>query len=185
MHRSSVLLAIAATPAALPSSTAAQRVADTGYAKPQAMVPMRDGVKLRVVILAPRAATPLPILLQRTPYNADGATGLARRAKALGLDGYIIVFGDIRGRFRSEGRFDMNRPPRGGSQGIDESTDAYDTIDWLVKHVPNNNGRGGTFGVSYPGGLTAGPGVGPPPPPQADSPPAPTGGTPMGGDFFF
>src|SRR5437660_12566541 len=85
MHRSFLLLAIAATPVALPSPTAAQQDADTGYAKTQAMVPMRDGVKLRVVILAPRAATPLPILLQRTPYNADGATGLARRAKALGL----------------------------------------------------------------------------------------------------
>src|SRR5437588_11825620 len=139
MHRSFVLLAIAATQTALPSSTAAQRVADTGYVKSEAMIPMRDGVKLRVVILAPRAATPLPILLQRTPYNADGAIGFARRAKTLGLDGYIIVFGDIRGRFGSEGRFDMNRPPRAGSQGIDESTDAYDTIDWLGKHVPNHH----------------------------------------------
>src|SRR5207244_13053624 len=113
----------------------------TGTARPARMVPMPHGAKRRVAILAPRAAPPLPILLQRTPYNADGATGLARRAKALGLDGYIIVFGDIRGRFRSEGRFDMNRPPRGGSQGIDESTDAYDTIDWLVKHVPNTHRR--------------------------------------------
>jgi len=184
MHRSFLLLAIAATPVALPSPTAAQQDADTGYAKTQAMVPMRDGVKLRVVILAPRAATPLPILLQRTPYNADGATGLARRAKALGLDGYIIVFGDIRGRFRSEGRFDMNRPPRGGSQGIDESTDAYDTIDWLVKHVPNNNGRVGTFGVSYPGWLTAVTGMGPHPALKAISPQAPMGDTWMGDDFF-
>ena len=100
----------------MPSSTAAQRVADTGYAKSEAIVPMRDGVRLRIVILAPHAATPLPMLLQRTPYNADGAIGLARRAKDLALDGYILVFGDIRGRFRSEGRFDMNRPPRAGSQ---------------------------------------------------------------------
>src|SRR5437879_13826375 len=115
---------------------------------------MRDGVKLRVVILAPHAARPLPILLQRTPYNANGAIGFARRAKDLGLDGYIIVFGDIRGRFRSEGRFDMNRPPRAGTPGIDESTDAYDTIDWLVKDVPNNKGKVDTFGVSYPGWFT-------------------------------
>src|SRR5437667_12250568 len=69
MHRSFVLLAIAATQAALPSSAAARRVADTGYAKSEAMVPMRDGVKLRVVILAPHAAAPLPMLLQRTPYS--------------------------------------------------------------------------------------------------------------------
>src|SRR2546421_5248676 len=148
LHPWSLLLAIGATPVALPSPTAAQQDADTGYAKTQAMVPMRDGVKLRVVILAPRAATPLPILLQRTPYNADGATGLARRAKALGLDGYIIVFGDIRGRFRSEGRFDMNRPPRGGSQGIDESTEAHDTIHWRVEHGPDQHRQGRGVGGS-------------------------------------
>src|SRR2546430_5042884 len=178
MHRSFVLLAIAATQAALPSSAAAQGVGDTGYAKGEARVRMRDGVKLRVVCLAPHAATPLPMRLQRTPYNADGAIGLARRAKDLGLDGYILVFGDIRGRFGSEGRFDMNRPPRAGSQGIDESTDAYDTIDWLVQHVANNNGHVGTFGVSYPGGRPAVPGDGPPPPAQGTSPPAPPGGHP-------
>src|SRR2546430_17665570 len=177
MHRSFVLLAIAATQAALPSSAAAQGVGDTGYAKGEARVPMRDGVKLRVVCLAPHAATPLPMRLQRTPDTADGAIGLARRAKELGLEGYILVFGDIRGRFRSEGRFDMNRPPRAGSQGIDESTDAYDTIDWLVKNVSNNNGKVGTFGVSYPGWLTAGPGVRPAPPLQAIFPPAPRAAT--------
>src|SRR6266511_1629151 len=91
---------------------------DSAYARSEAMIPMRDGVKLRVVVFAPRAATgPLPILLQRTPYNADGAVGVARRAKELGLDGYIIVFGDIRGRFGSEGTFDMNRPPRSVPSG--------------------------------------------------------------------
>src|SRR5256884_2801109 len=184
MHRSFVLLAMAATQAALPSSTAAQRLADTGYAKSEAMVPMRDGVKLRVVILAPHGATPLPMLLQRTPYNADGAIGLARRAKELGLDGYILVFGDIRGRFRSEGRFDMNRPPRAGSQGIDESTDAYDTIDWLVKNVPNNKRTDRTFGASDPGLLTAVTGIGPHPALKAISPQAPMGDTWMGDDFF-
>ncbi len=176
---------IAATLAvARPLPTAAQQAVDTGYAKSEAMIPMRDGVKLRVVILAPRAAAPLPILLQRTPYNANGAIGLARRAKELGLEGYIIVFGDIRGRFGSEGTFDMNRPPRAGSQGVDESTDAYDTIDWLVKNVPNNNGKVGTFGVSYPGWLTAVTGMGPHPALKAISPQAPMGDTWMGDDFF-
>src|SRR2546425_596448 len=146
---------------------------------------MRDGVKLRVVIFAPRGATaPLPILLQRTPYNANGAIGVARRAKEVGLDGYIIVFGDIRGRFGSEGTFDMNRPPRPASQGIDESTDAYDTIEWLVKNLPNNNGKVGTIGVSYPGWLTAVTGMGPHPALKAISPQAPMGDTWMGDDFF-
>src|SRR5256886_7172899 len=177
MHRP-LALTVCALAAALPPPAVAQEAADTAYIKSEAMIPMRDGVKRRVVMLAPRAATPLPILLQRTPYNADGAIGLARRAKALGLDGYIIVSGDIRGRFGSEGRFDMNRPPRAGSQGIDESTDAYDTIDWLVQHVANNNGHVGTFGVSYPGGRPAVPGDGPPPPAQGTSPPAPPGGHP-------
>src|SRR2546421_8789665 len=161
MHRP-LALTVCALAAALPPPAVAQQAADTPYVKSEAMIPMRDGVKLRVVILAPRAATPLPILLQRTPYNADGAIGFARRAKTLGLDGYIIVFGDIRGRFGSEGRFDMNRPPRAGSQGIDESTDAYDTIDWLVQHVPNNNGKVGTLGVSDPRWLTEGAGGGAP-----------------------
>src|SRR5947207_15215532 len=100
------------------------------------MVPMRDGVKLRVVILAPRTATPLPILLQRTPYNADGATGLARRAKALGRDGYIIVLGRIRRRVRSQLRFERDGRPRGGRPGSDESTDAGHRIDWREQHVP-------------------------------------------------
>src|SRR5437667_11059301 len=93
------LVVIAATlAAARPLPTAAQQAVDTGYAKSEAMIPMRDGVKLRVVILAPRAAAPLPILLQRTPYNANGAIGLARRAKALGLEGDVILFGARRRR---------------------------------------------------------------------------------------
>src|SRR5437667_12494722 len=91
MHRSFLLLAIAATPVALPSPTAAQQDADTGYAKTQAMVPMRDGVKLRAVILAPRAAAPLPLLLQRTPHYTDGATGWGRPPNARGLDGSVVA----------------------------------------------------------------------------------------------
>src|SRR5205814_2510896 len=131
-------LTVCALAAALPPPAVAQEAADTAYVKSEAMIPMRDGVKLRVVMLAPRAATPLPILLQRTPYNADGAIGLARRAKALGLDGYIIVSGDIRGRFGSEGTFAMNRPPRAASQGIDESTHAYASTDGALRRVPAN-----------------------------------------------
>src|SRR5437763_14952733 len=118
MHRPLTLI-VCALAAALPPPAVAQQAADTAYVKSEAMIPMRDGVKLRVVILAPRAATPLPILLQRTPYNADGAIGFARRAKTLGLDGYILVFVDIRGRFGSEGRLDMTRHARAGSLCIE------------------------------------------------------------------
>ena len=171
--------------ALIPTLAVAQQPADSAYTRTEAMIPMRDGVKLRVVVFTPHANTgPVPILLQRTPYNADGAIGVARRATELGLDGYIIVFGDIRGRFGSEGTFDMNRPPRSGPQGTDESTDAYDTIDWLVKNLPNNNGRVGTFGVSYPGWLTAVTGMGAHPALKAISPQAPMGDAWMGDDFF-
>src|SRR2546427_51125 len=187
MRRSLVLIAGALSAALAAAAAPAQQptAGDSAYARTEAKIPMRDGVKLHVVIFAPRgAAAPLPILLQRTPYNANGAIGVARRAKEIGLDGYIIVFGDIRGRFGSEGTFDMNRPPRLGSQSIDESTDAYDTIEWLVKNLPNNNGKVGSIGVSYPRGLTAGHRGGPPPPPQRESPPGPPGGTRVGGGFF-
>ncbi len=184
MTRASLLFAAALAAAPLPVALA-QQPQDSAFTRSEAMIPMRDGVKLRVVIMTPRnAAAPLPILLQRTPYNADGAAGTARRAQELGLSGYIIVFGDIRGRFGSEGTFDMNRPPRRTPAAIDESTDAYDTIDWLMKNLPNNNGRVGTFGVSYPGWLAAVTGVGPHPALKAISPQAPMGDTWMGDDFF-
>src|SRR5207245_10166862 len=98
-----------------------------------------------------------------------------RRGKRLGLDGYIHVEQDIRGRFGSEGAFDMNRPPHSGHAGTDESSDTYDTIDWLVKSVPNNNGRVGIFGISYPGWLTAVAGIGAHPALKAISPQAPMG----------
>jgi hypothetical protein len=190
MIRSPLLTALALAaallgPDAFPTLAAQQPATDTAYVKSVSMIPMRDGVKLKVVIMTPAGATaPLPILFQRTPYDAEGAAFTARRAKDLGVTGYIIVFGDIRGRFGSEGTFDMNRPPRSGSQTIDESTDAYDTIDWLVKNVPNNNGRVGTWGVSYPGWLTAVTGIAPHPALKAVSPQAPMGDTWMGDDFF-
>lgn len=125
----------------------------------EVMVPMRDGSKLQTVIMAPKQATkPLPILLMRTPYGVPTDT---RRLTESGLyddmiaDGYIFVAQNIRGRFKSEGTFVMNRPPRdkSNSKAVDETTDAYDTIDWLVKNVANNNGRVGITGISYPGWL--------------------------------
>ena len=157
-----------------------------GYTRTEAMIPMRDGVKLHAVIQAPQsgAAAKLPILLHRTPYGAGFADFMARRIGDFGLEGYILVGQDIRGRFESEGTFDMNRPPKTGRNGVDESTDAWDTIDWLVKHVANNNGRVGTIGVSYPGWLTAVTGIGAHPALKAVSPQAPMGDTWMGDDFF-
>ncbi len=165
---------------------AQQPMQDSAYTRTEAMIPMRDGVKLHTVIEAPRnAAGPLGILMDRTPYGADGAAaGAARNAGYLGLTGLIIVAQDIRGRFTSEGTFAMNRPPHSGPQGTDESTDTYDTIDWLVKNVPGNNGRVGVFGISYPGWLTAVAGIGAHPALKAISPQAPMGDAWMGDDFF-
>lgn len=129
----------------------------------EAMVPMRDGIKLFTLILTPKTGTgPRPILLQRTPYEAASAlkqstTRLqtARGTQNLG-DGYILAVQDIRGRFKSEGDYAMYRVPRGtfNRSETDETTDAWDTIDWLVKNVSPNNGRVGVWGTSYPGWLT-------------------------------
>ncbi|HMJ57545.1 MAG TPA: CocE/NonD family hydrolase [Gemmatimonadales bacterium] len=166
-------------------SAAAQT--DTAWVRTDTLIPMRDGIRLFTVISVPNGpglGGPLPILMTRTPYEASGNAGMARRANELGLGGYILVFQDIRGRFRSEGTFDMNRPPRSGHAGTDESTDTYDTIDWLVKNVPNNNGRVGIYGVSYPGWLTSVAGIGPHPALKAISPQAPMGDAWMGDDFF-
>src|SRR5262245_32971559 len=156
-----------------------------GYTRTEAMIPMRDGVKLHTVIERPDTPSgQLPMLLHRTPYGAGYADFMARRIGDFGLEGYILVGQDIRGRFGSEGTFDMNRPPRAGKSGVDESTDAWDTIDWLLKHVASNNGRVGTIGVSYPGWLTAVTGMGAHPALKAVSPQAPMGDTWMGDDFF-
>ncbi len=130
--------------------------------KTGAMIPMRDGVHLYTPIFAPKKMdTPLPILLVRTPYGVDDDAKLDEILNSsysdLVQDGYIFAFQDIRGRFKSEGKFVMQRPPRDPKDpgAIDESTDTYDTIDWLVKNVPHNNGRVGMLGISYGGWLTA------------------------------
>jgi uncharacterized protein len=131
------------------------------FDKSDVMIPMRDGVRLHTEIYSLKTAGgALPILLTRTPYGLDDdEKGFS---KHLGLyremfaDGYIFAFQDIRGRYGSEGKFVMNRAPRDKSdpKAIDESTDTYDTIDWMVKSVPNNNGRVGEAGISYGGWLT-------------------------------
>jgi uncharacterized protein len=155
----------------------------------EAMVPVRDGVKLYTVICIPKVASePLPILLQRTPYGAGTriASFLPAAYKELTDDGYIFAFQDIRGKYKSEGDFRMNRPPRdkGDPKSIDEASDTYDTIDWLVKNVKNNNGNVGIFGVSYPGWLAVVPLTEPHPALKALSPQALMGDTWLGDDFF-
>jgi len=131
------------------------------FDKTDAMIAARDGVMLHTEIYTPKnLADPLPIILERTPYGtADDSTGVSRklvRYAEMIPEGYIFVFQDIRGRFASGGTFVMQRPVRDpkSQNAIDEGTDTYDTIDWLVKNVPHNNGRVGLLGISYGGWLT-------------------------------
>jgi putative CocE/NonD family hydrolase len=152
------------------------------------MIAARDGVRLNTEIFAPRdVKEPLPFILMRTPYGISG--GLERihgdYLKDLTDDGYIFVFQDIRGRFKSEGQFVMIRPPRDkdNPKAIDEGTDTYDTIEWLLKNVPNNNGRVGMLGISYPGWLTVMAAIEPHPALKAVSPQASPADMFLGDDF--
>jgi putative CocE/NonD family hydrolase len=159
------------------------------YQRSEVTIPMRDGVKLHAIILRPvDIKENVPFLLTRTPYGVDGtnpATFLRFRPE-LARAGYIYVAEDIRGRFKSEGQFVMCRPlaDHKDPKAIDESTDTYDTIEWLLKHVANNNGRVGVIGTSYPGFLAMMAGMDPHPAVKAISPQAPMIDTWMGDDFF-
>jgi putative CocE/NonD family hydrolase len=154
----------------------------------EVMIPMRDGVKLHTMILSPKQiAQPLPILINRTPYGISGSANRLRGSyKELAADGYIFAFQDIRGRFGSEGSFVMQRPVRDrrDPRSIDEATDAYDTVEWLMANVPNNNGRAGMLGVSYDGWLTAMAMLEPHPALRAVSPQASPADMWLGDDFF-
>jgi uncharacterized protein len=171
----------------LPPRSSAQEAA--GYQRRELMIPVRDGVKLYAVALIPTGRTDaLPILLIRTPFGADGefpSSEPPAQYRELAQDGYIFVDQDIRGRFRSEGAFvslRAQRDPR-SPPGINESTDAYDTIDWMVKNLPNN-GKVGVLGISYRGWLAALAGVDAHPALKAISPQAPVTDVWMGDDFF-
>lgn len=139
------------------------------YQRREVMIPMRDGVKLHTVILVPVGANRAGLLLTRTPYNADVLTanspsmhlgsalwGYDNAVEAILSGGYIRVVQDIRGKYGSEGDYVMNRPLHGALNPtpVDESTDTYDTIDWLVKNVPESNGKVGVLGISYDGFLS-------------------------------
>ena len=125
----------------------------------EVMIPVRDGVHLQTVILTPvDQSGPLPILFRRTPYGVPDKppTELPPSLKALAQDGYIFVIQNLRGRFKSEGVFKLTSQVNlSDSTSTNETTDAYDSIEWLVHHVPNNNGKVGMFGVSYDGLTTA------------------------------
>ena len=156
----------------------------------RAMIPMRDGVKLATNIFTPKnAIPPLPFLLMRTPYGAPSSPLplTFEPYKELVEEGYIFVFQDIRGRYASEGAFVMGRPPRDrrDPRAIDESTDAYDTVEWLLKNVPGNNGRVGMMGISYGGFLTAMAMLDPHPAVKAVSPQASPAMDVFRGDDFY
>ena len=159
------------------------------FERREEMIKTRDGARLHTLIFTPKThAEPLPIMMSRTPYGIAGANsdGINRRYNDLVKDGYVFVLQDIRGRFGSEGQFLMNRPMRNKKdpKSVDESTDTYDTIDWLIKNVPGNNGRVGILGVSYDGWLAAVATIDAHPALKASSPQAPMTDTWLGDDFF-
>jgi putative CocE/NonD family hydrolase len=166
------------------------------FIKRTAMIPMRDGVKLYTVIVMKKGTANAPILLTRTPYDAKGSTlrtpsqSITEIMPAMDAefleDHYIRVYQDIRGLHGSEGAFVMTRPIIGplNSTKVDESTDAYDTIDWLVKHVPEANGRVGAIGSSYPGFTTLMAEINPHPALKAAAPQSPMVDTWIGDDSF-
>ena len=169
------------------------------HTKREVMVPMRDGVKLKTFILVPKRATreaKAPIIMTRTPYNAAGrvsrfnsprlAAAVPQMHDSNVEAGYIIVYQDVRGKFGSEGDYVLTRPLRGplNPTKVDHATDAYDTIDWLVKNVPESNGRVGTIGGSYEGYTTVMSTVNPHPALKVAVPFAPMIDGWMGDDWF-
>jgi putative CocE/NonD family hydrolase len=187
---------------ALPSETPAEFNAPTAgfnYTKRSVMIPMRDGTRLNTVIIVPKGAQNAAILLTRTPYDAASLTGHAESsdlesilsgydnaADVIVQGGYIRVVQDVRGKYGSEGDYVMNRPLSGplNPTPVDHSTDTYDTIDWLVKNIPETNGRVGIIGISYDGFLPLMALVNPHPALKASVPMNPMVDGWMGDDWF-
>jgi hypothetical protein len=164
------------------------------YTKKTYMIPMRDGVKLFTVVLLPKdCERKVPVLIQRTPYGADFpvqedstlGVGWMGSLKPMAEEGYIFVFQDVRGKFKSEGRMQIHLPlthmTKPGT--TDESTDTYDSVDWLIKNIDGNNGKAGIFGISYPGWLALVGAVDPHPALKASSEQACMGDLFLGDDF--
>lgn len=199
------VLVISTAPARLQEPAARQSGIAATFEVSDVMIPARDGKRLHTKIFAPRRqgsgaagpdGAPLPIIFKRTPYGIEGSAGnFNAYYKALAEDGYIFVFQDIRGKFGSEGDFVMQRPARlrpagfgaaasgGVGSDIDEGTDTYDSIEWLIKNVRNNNGRVGMLGVSYDGWTTIMGAIEPHPALKAISPQASPADMWIGDDF--
>ena len=172
--------------------TTAQTDIISKYKKTSAMIPMRDGVKLYTVVLSPvDAKIPMPILMQRTPYGAiipipdDTTIETKLLGNILATDGYIFIVQDIRGKYKSEGFMQIHEPLLHAVKkgAIDESTDTWDTVDWLIKNIPNNNGKAGIYGISYSGWLALVGSVDPHPALKASSEQACMGDLFFGDDF--
>ncbi len=179
----------------IPASFKAPAPPEADYVKRVEMIPMRDGVKLYTVIVIPKGARSAPMILTRTPYNAANANRgtspgmvamLPVADEVFAADGYIRVYQDVRGKHGSEGDYVMTRPLRGplNDSPVDHSTDAYDTIDWLVTHVPESNGKVGMLGSSYPGFTTVMALVHPHPALKVAAPMSPMVDGWMGDDWF-
>ena len=163
------------------------------YTKFEYRIPMRDGVKLFTAVYTPKDdSKKWPILMQRTPYSV-GAYGIDNDRQSLGpsdlftKEGFIFVYQDVRGRYLSEGAFTdvmAHKTRYAGPTDTDEATDTYDTIDWLIKNIPNNNGRVGQYGISYPGHYTAYGLINAHPALKASSPQAPMGDVGNGDDAY-
>ncbi|MGN6374207.1 MAG: CocE/NonD family hydrolase [Sphingomonas sp.] len=194
-----MMLTSAATAQHLPSDIPATfKPVETSfdYVRRVVDIPMRDGAKLHTIILMKKGTHDAPMLLERTPYDAEGATSrgastrgemIVSKSDAMFLDhGYIRVWQDVRGKYGSGGVYVNERPLRGpeNDSKVDHSTDAYDTIDWLVKHVPESNGRVGMIGTSYDGMMVAMALVHPHPALKAAVPADPVINTWMGDDDF-
>jgi uncharacterized protein len=177
-------------------NTIAQTDSISFYKKSEVMIAMRDGIKLHTVIFSPvNAKEQLPVLLQRTPYGADGSGLVNDTAISVGLfpnnlsimlkEGYYFVAQDIRGKYKSEGIMEIHQPliHATNKNAVDESTDTWDTVDWLTKNLANNNGKAGIFGVSYPGWLALVGAVDPHPALKASSEQACMGDLFLGDDF--
>ena len=181
--------------AAMHSFVFAQSSDSLLYTKTSYMIPMRDGILLNTIVLTPvNQKNSYPFLLNRTPYGIDG--NYPDRSQVISLsdkflyctmarEGYIFVFQDIRGRYKSQGIFQIHQPLTHQSQKgtVDESTDAWDTIDWLLKNIKNNNGRAGITGISYPGWLALAGSVNPHPALKASSEQACMSDLFLGDDF--